>query len=252
VFRGTLLHYYEKLFNAFSTEKALRAFLETHMEDRGLDAVRKGLARGNGVLLVTGHYGGIEFIPAYLSAKGYPVTIIVKFKSEHLRKISLEKAKRFGTEIIDPDQTDNMVRAIHEHLKQNRIVVTQCDEIEEWRPSKDKKISFLGKTINLDRAVNILLKRCGSSIVFGVMYRMADHRYQFVASSWEEMARRYDPEIYGSMGGVVLKYMEDHIYAHPEQWYQWKNYPEMTRTHSHETWRPVRTIGVLHPSPGIA
>ena len=86
-----------------------------------------------------------------------------------------------------------MVKAIHDNLRENRVVITQCDEIEEWRPSKDRKITFLGHLIPLDRAVNVLLKRCGSSIVFGVMHRNTLSRYQFKASSWEEMAGRFHP-----------------------------------------------------------
>ncbi|MBW1786346.1 MAG: hypothetical protein JRK53_06960 [Deltaproteobacteria bacterium] len=249
---GTLFHYYEKLFNAYSTAEALHAFLETHIEAQGLDAIDDGLSRGNGVLLVTGHFGGIEFIPAYLSAMGYPVSIIVRFSSKHLREISIEKAKRFSTRILDADKIDNVARAIHDNLKENRIVITQCDEIEEWRPSKRSRIRFLGREINVDRAVNVLLKRCGAAIVFGVMHRDADHRYQFKADSWEEMARCFSPEIYGSKGAVVLKFMENYIISNPEEWYQWKKVPEMVSFAVDEKRHKVVPRGLLDPAPAIA
>lgn len=252
VYKGTLFHYYEKLFNAYSSADALRAFLETHIEGQGLQAIDDGLSKGNGVLLVTGHYGGIEFIPAYLSAVGYPVSIIVRFSSKHLREISFEKAKRFSTRILDADKIENMAKAIHDNLKENRIVVTQCDEIEEWRPSRKKRIQFLGRHINLDRAVNVLLRRCGAAIVFGVMHRGAQERYQFKVSSWEEMARCFNPEIYGSKGAVVLKFLENYIFSHPEEWYQWKKVPEIASFAVEEKRDRAISNPFLGPAPGIA
>jgi hypothetical protein len=61
------------------------------------------------------------------------------------------------------------MRAIIDNLKANRIVITQCDEIDEWKPSRYDKLFFLGKQIRMDKTVNILSKRCGSTVVFGVI-----------------------------------------------------------------------------------
>ena len=250
--KGTLFHYYEKLFNAYSTAESLRTFLDTHVEGQGLKAIDDGLSNGKGVLLVTGHYGGIEFIPAYLSAMGYPVSIIVRFSSKQLREISMEKASIFSTRILDADKIENVARAIHDNLKENRIVITQCDEIEEWRPSKKSRIQFLGREINLDRAVNVLLKRCGAAIVFGVMQREAYQRYRFKVDSWEEMASRFRPEFYGSKGAVVLKFMEHYIMSNPEEWYQWKKVPDMASFAVDRTQPNVVPGGLLNPVPGVA
>ena len=59
VFRGIILHYYEKLFNAFSSAETLRAFFQTQMKGESIDEIKEGLSKGNGVLLVTGHFGGV-------------------------------------------------------------------------------------------------------------------------------------------------------------------------------------------------
>jgi KDO2-lipid IV(A) lauroyltransferase len=67
VFQGIFSHYYEKVFNVHATTTTADRFYRTHIADRGLDVIRKGLSRGRGVLLITGHYGGVEFIPGYLS-----------------------------------------------------------------------------------------------------------------------------------------------------------------------------------------
>jgi lauroyl/myristoyl acyltransferase len=189
-----------------------------------MSAIKEGLSRGKGVLLVTGHFGGIEFIPGYLAANNYPVTVIVRFSSNHLRHTSIQKAGKFGTKIIDVDNTPNMMKAILGSLKENRVVIMLCDEIDEWRPSRHHKNLFLGKPINLDKTINVLLKRGDSAIVFGIMHRNNNHRYKFISSSWEKMAQKLRQSVDMSIGAVVLKVLEQYIYEFPEQWYQWQKY----------------------------
>jgi lauroyl/myristoyl acyltransferase len=224
VFQGIFSHYYEKFFNVYSTSQTLRTFVHTHMEGEGLKAIKQGLAKGNGVLLITGHFGGVEFIPAFLVENNFPVTIVAKFKTSELRDVSLERASHFSTKVIDANHTPNIVRAIYKDLRENRVVITQCDEIDEWKPCRHNKICFLGKQIRLDKTLNILSKRCAAAIVFGVMHRSAHHRYKFVATSWEEMSQKYQRSIDTPIGAVLLKYMERYIYDHPEEWYEWKKY----------------------------
>jgi lauroyl/myristoyl acyltransferase len=227
VFRGIFSHYYEKFFNAYSNYKTLRNFVETQMEGEGLKAMENGLAKGKGILLITGHFGGVELIPAYLGSKNYPVTIVAKFKTKKLRDISIQQANDFSVKIIDANNTPNIMKAICQDLRDNRIVITQCDEIDEWKPCRKSRIFFLGKQINLDKTINILSKRCKASVVFGVMHRNDQNRYKFVATSLEEMERKYCRSVDTSIGEVVLKFMERYIYNHPEEWYQWKKYPAL-------------------------
>jgi len=225
VFMGIFQHYYEKIFNAFSDVDNLKAFFNTHIKSSGTAVLDNALAEGKGVLLVTGHLGGVELMPLYLGFKNYPVTMVVKFTSNQLRIMSAQQAKEFSVEVIDPDKTTNVMSAILKSLKKNRIVITQCDEIDEWRLSRKDKLSFLGKQTFLDRTITVLSKRASAPVVFGIMRRDENHRYEFVATSWEKMAQGYQQPRDMPIGTVVLKFLEQHIYMHPEEWYQWKKYP---------------------------
>ena len=227
VFRGIVSHYYEKFFNAYSSPETLRAFVKTHIESTGIAAIEKGLSRGRGVLLITGHIGGIELIPAFLCDKKYPVTMIVRFSSGHMRNTAMKQSNNFSTRIIDADNTPNIIKAIFDNLKENRVVLTQCDEIDEWRPSKNNRISFLGKEINLDRTMNIISKRGGAFVVFGIMHRNCNHRYKFISTSMGEIKKQFKQLTDASVGEIVLKYLEQYIYTYPEGWYQWKKYPSI-------------------------
>ncbi len=224
VFQGLISHYYEKLFNAFSSAEILKNFIHRNIKSNGLNTIEEGLGIGKGVFLITAHFGGVEFAPGYLAAKNYPVTTVVRFSSNYLRDVSIRKADKFSAKIIDADNTSNIMKAIYDNLKENRIVITHCDEIDEWRPSRHKKILFLGKKISLDKTINILLRRRDTSVVFGIMHRGSNQRYEFIINSWEEMAKQFKCQVNMSIGEVVLKFLEGYIYKYPEEWYQWKKY----------------------------
>ena len=253
VFQGIRSHYYEKLFNAFSSAKTLRDFLSKHINSQGMGTIEQELLGGKGVLLVTGHFGAVEFIPGYLAVNNYPVTVLVRFSSNNLRKISVEKARKFGARIIDVDKTQNISKAILHNLRENRIVITQCDEIDEWRPCRYRACSFLGKQVNLDKTINVLMKRAQVPIVFGIMHRGPERRYELILSSWEEIAERVKVSIPVSVGIAALKLMEQNIYASPEEWYQWKKYADLITS---LPYTPAsdgsRSIRVLKPSLGKA
>jgi len=223
--RGIFFHYYEKIINAFSPAETLRTFFETHVDIEGRAALDNALEAGKGVLLVTGHFGGVEYMPLYLGFKKYPISMVARFTSEKLRSMSQEQAARFGIKIIDPDQTPNVMQAILASLRENRIVITQCDEIDEWRLSRQDKIYFLGKRTFLDKTLNVLSKRAGAPVVFGIMHRSENHRYKFIATSWKTMSQQFQGSGRPTMAEVILKFMERYIYIHPEEWYQWKKYP---------------------------
>ncbi len=227
VFQGILSHYYEKFFNAFSSAETLKSFLESRVECAGMVAIKKGLAKGNGVLLITGHFGGVELIPAFLGVNNYPATIIAKFSSNRLRQVSLRQANNFSVKIIDADRTTNLIKSVFDDLRENRIVITQCDEIDEWKPFPNHRILFLGKPVQLDRTLSIITKRCHPAVVFGVMHREHGRRYKFMVTSWEDMAHNFQRSIDMPLGAVVLKCMEQYIYKFPEGWYQWKKYPAL-------------------------
>ncbi len=225
VFRGILRHYYEKLFNVYSPIEGLKYFFDQYIKSEGLMAIDQGIAKGKGVLLITGHFGGIEYLPTYLAARNYPITIMVKFSSDHLREISNKMASKLRFKIIDTDECPNVVKAIIHDLKENRVVITQCDEIEEWRPSLKEEVSFLGKRIHLDKTINTLIRRGDTTLVFAVMRRINKQGYKFIAHSWDEIINAYGQTVNRSVGEMVLKYLEQYIYHHPQEWYQWKKVP---------------------------
>lgn len=250
VVSGIISHYYEKFFNAFSEDATTLALFDTHIEADGLQVIGGALRKGRGALLVTGHFGGVEFIPGFLGSRNIPVAIVVKFASERLRRLSVAKGEKFSITIIDADRTPNILKAISENLKQNRIVITQCDEIDEWRPSR-RSIRFLGQVTPLDKTIDILSKRLDSPILFGLMHRKPDSGYTFIARSTEQMAAEFFPGDPPSVGRMALKFVERYIYQYPEEWYQWKKFALISAAGLEKVHRSVPApLPVLKPSMG--
>ena len=109
----------------------------------------------------------------------------------------------------------------------NRVLVTQCDEIKEWRQNEREKTSFLGQMTGVDRTINIIQRRTGAEIIFGIIHRYDLHRYKLLMYTYEDMIKMLSDISPFSVGETVLKFLEQFIYYYPEQWYQWKKYTEI-------------------------
>jgi lauroyl/myristoyl acyltransferase len=229
VFKGIFSHYYEKLFIAFEEKEKATEFLNRNIVSDDLAVARKCLSKGKGVILITGHYGAIEYIPTLLAVNDFDISMIAKFKTEQLKNKVFSQAKKYKIRLIDAENSGNVLKAAIRELKQNRVLVTQCDEIEEWRPSAKKKTSFLGKVTGLDRTINIIQRRTEAEVVFGVIHRYSLSEYKLIMYSYEDMLKMLNSTSQVSAGETVLKLLEQFIYYHPEQWYQWKEYPEIEK-----------------------
>ena len=227
VFNGILSHYYEKLFIAFEEPKKATRFLNQNINSEDLMILEKKLLKGNGVVMVTGHYGAIEYIPTLLAVNNFPTSMIAKFKTKQLKEKVYAQAKKYGIKLIDAKNTGNVFKSAIKELRNNRILVIQCDEIEEWRPSEKKKISFLGRITGVDRTINIIQRRSGAETVFGVIHRYSLSEYKLMMYNHEDMLQILCDASISSVGETMLKFLEQYIYANPEQWYQWKEYLEI-------------------------
>lgn len=225
ILQGILCHYFEKIFNAYQSIPVLTSFMADHISAPALYKLDDALKQKKGVIFVTGHYGGIEYIPIFMSMHHYPVSVVFRCATSQLQETLHGKAKHLGIEVIDPSQ-GNTMGAMIRSLRKNRIVFVECDEIEAWKPSQKEKMIFLGRTIGVDRSLNILQKRSNAEIVFGILHRWDLSNYTFIIKTYRDILSCLEnPQ--SSPAAAILKFLESHIYAHPEEWYQWKHYANL-------------------------
>ncbi len=218
-FRGIIDHYHEKLFVAYSNFPRLLKFLKNRIRLNGEAELQEILAQGRGMILVTGHYGAVEFLPGALAVRGYPVTMICRFQTNRLRKSLQKRAEAVGLQLVDSDEGNVFLAAI-KALKHGRILITECDEFDEWRPA-DQEISFLNCSLTGDRTLDILQRRSGAPVVTALMQRNGTKHYTMnlvpVHMTAEEKIT----------GQACLKVLEASVQAYPAHWYQWKKLGQM-------------------------
>ena len=129
-------------------------------------------------------------------------------------------------QLIDTDRESNIFGSVIRALRENRVVFIQCDEIEKWKHSQSEKMLFLGKTISVDKTINLMQRRTGAEVVFGLLHRFSLRKYSLVIESYEDMLSKLGKR-HSSVGKLVLKTFEQYVYAHPEQWYIWEDYAEI-------------------------
>ncbi len=225
VFRGILHHYCEKLFNAYESVPNLKAFFDQSIEAPSLHKIDEALKQEKGILFVTGHFGGIEYIPIFLSLHGYPISVIIKCATDQLKERLHQRARELGIRVIDAGE-ENVLGAVIRDLKANRVVFIECDEIEEWKPSKTEKMSFLGRGIGVDKTINLIQRRSGAQVVFGLLHRVSLEKYSFIIRSYQDVMEK-GPVPASSVGAGLLKVFERYVWQYPDRWYQWKKFSEL-------------------------
>jgi lauroyl/myristoyl acyltransferase len=187
----------------------------------------QALAGRKGLILVTPHFGAVEFLPGFLTLLGYPVAIVARFKTQRLRKRCKEKAKGVGATIIDANEPNSFLLALSA-LRKGRILITQCDEVECWKIDPKRSIPLFGTSFHVDRTLAILQRRSGASVVFGHVRREGE-RY---TAEIEEVCGT-DGSAPQRLVEIVLKKLEKLVYTYPDQWYIWKSF-HLMKTPAHE------------------
>ncbi len=246
IFQGIIDHYHEKLFVAYSNFPRLLRFLDQRISLEGEAALREALAQGRGVILVTGHFGAVEFLPGSLAVKGFPVSMICRFQTDRLRESLLQRARAVNLDIIDASGGNVFLAAV-KALKAGRILITEMDEFDEWRCDGGGSVSFLDNRLPADKTLEILRKRSGSPVVVGLVHRLGGRRY----------ALRFTPVDFPAQPDLVpvsnrcLAVLEKAVLAEPPLWYQWKKFgtmiaPVLEAQHDH------RQAGYLAPEVAVS
>jgi lauroyl/myristoyl acyltransferase len=221
VFHGIIDHYHEKLFVAYVYFPRLIKFLKTRIVMAGEPILRQALEAGKGVILVTGHYGGVELLPGFLAVAGFPVTMICRFQTSRLRQSMEQRAGWVGLSLIDADSPNIFFKAV-QALKQGHILITECDEFEAWRPDSQGRLNFLQAELPQDRTLELFQRRAGAPVVCALLRREGGRRYtlQFASVALQPGQGRRP------LSQQCLEVLEEAILSQPAQWYQWKKFAQ--------------------------
>jgi lauroyl/myristoyl acyltransferase len=245
-FKGIFDHYHEKLFVGYSNFPRLLKFLRARVSFAGAENLQAALQDGKGVILVTGHFGAVELLPGALALNGYPTSMICRFQTTRLRESMGERAEAVGLHLIDADE-GNIIMSAMKALKAGRILITECDEFDEWRPDPHRDSYFLNCRLPSDRTLELLRKRSGAQVITALVQRQGKKRYTCNLTPVGNGASPTHPPIHEQCLNVLERTVEDF----PEQWYQWKKFGKLIKSHV-EVEYDRQEIGYLAPEIGLS
>ncbi len=222
VFDGIFDHYYEKILLAAKPVGYLRRFLKKRVVIVGEKNLAQAQSRGKGSLIVTAHWGAEELIPAILSMRGYPVTVILETSTPALRAILEDRARGQDLELLFASDPGGILERILGALARGRILVTQCDEVDAWRKRKSRTIELFGHTLFFDHTLDFIARASGASVIAMYNRRLPSLRYRLVCESIA-----VDGAAANDVATKSLALWERYTLESPDQWHQWKKWADM-------------------------
>ncbi|WP_449245289.1 lysophospholipid acyltransferase family protein [Desulfobacca acetoxidans] len=216
-FRGIFTHYQEKLFLAYAPVHRVKAELQQRLQIRGATELKNALDRGCGVILATGHFGAVEFLPGALALQGWPAAIIVRPQTKELAASLTSRAALINLKLIFPEHGKVLPAAL-KSLREGRILITECDEFEQWRLNSEQSVDFLGFHLPSDRTLNVLQKRSGAPVLTALVRREPKRQYCVQLAGVPAFSSTRETSAH------CLHRLQEEIFRHPEQWYQWKEF----------------------------
>ena len=217
VFDGIFYHYSEKLIMAYRNLSKLKEEVREVLEYSGLEHLDNALKKGS-VLLITGHFGAVEFMPLALHLRNYPVTMTVTFKTKQLKESLMRRATEGDVELIDCNEDDVMQKSL-DAMRRGRILLTECDEVEAWKPHKNRTITAFGREIKYDRCLEVLCRRTGAKPLCSFMVRtQKGYCLNIVPVDYDNSIEEK------SLAVQIFKTLEKFVLMFPDQWYQWKKF----------------------------
>ena len=140
----------------------------------GWGVVEESLARGKGLIIVTGHLGNWELGGAYAAARGLPIDVVARHMANPLFDRYLTATReRIGMSVMHDEEA---VRRVPRSLRGGRAVAFLVDQgavglASTWVP-------FFGRYAKTPRGPAVFALRLGAPIVFGAALRRPSGRYE--------------------------------------------------------------------------
>jgi Kdo2-lipid IVA lauroyltransferase/acyltransferase len=228
IYLGLVDHYFEKMWNIYSPFEAFRDYIKRHTVVANKAWLDHSLQNHGGILLISGHYGGVEYLAITLSVLGYQPAIIARFKTPDLLQKTLLKAKSNNIKILNADESKVFFRAARV-LKEGRILITMCDEFSRWICCHNKTVTVFGKSLFRDKTLELLHRRVNVPVCLGLMQR-GKKGYQLEIQPLSALAEASGE----SIANLSWRSLEHFILQNPGQWYQWQKVTETLKNYQKE------------------
>ncbi|HEY8550685.1 MAG TPA: lysophospholipid acyltransferase family protein [Vicinamibacterales bacterium] len=181
------------------------------------------LARGRGVILITGHFGNWEMGTVLMRALQLPLTIVaMREASEEINRLRHEFRRKFGADTLEVRQSIDTALQIRRRLGENRIVAMLMDR----HIGRDRiPVDFFGRRAFFLKTPPLLAWMTGAPLLPCAIYRVANGRFAVRPGEPIIISRELDREHAVQAGAQAFAtQLEKLIREHPYYWYQFYPY----------------------------
>ena len=189
----------------------------------GWDVVERAMARGKGILFVTGHLGNWELAGSFVAARGIPLEAVARRMQNPLfDRYLTETRQRIGMSVVhDADAVRRVPRAMREqHAVAFLVDQGAVGLASTWVP-------FFRRLAKTPRGPAVFALRLGAPVVFGAALRQPDGRYMI---GFEEVRTEPTGDREADVDRIVAAYtatLERWVRRAPEQYFwhhrRWKH-----------------------------
>jgi KDO2-lipid IV(A) lauroyltransferase len=210
-----ILNFSAYLVDFVYTDRLSRAFIDEHIETKGLENLDKALAQGKGVVLASAHLGNWEMGGMTLARLGYPVHgIALKHKDERINRIFERRRGAHGLRIIP---FNGNFRSCFRVLKDNGVLGLVSDRLfgERGMP-----VEFLKRRVNFPTGIFRFSRATGAPVVPAFFINKGFDRYAL------EVEPALPPAEEREFIQSFARLLEKKIRDYPTQWFIFQRYWE--------------------------
>lgn len=197
------------------------------IEVKGIEHFHNAVARGRGVLFLTGHCGNWELMAlAFRKLFGHPVSVVARRQNNPYLNTMVERMREHYESSVIYKQ--NALKPIMARLKNNEIIGLLADQAVFEQDGV--LIEVFGRTAWASKAPVIITRKTGAVLLPLFIHREADHHVITIHPEFVMNGEACD-ETLKSDTQMLSRYLEDYICAHPADWYwvhrRWKRAGEV-------------------------
>ena len=175
-----------------------------------------GALAGNGMVLVTIHFGIWDLGAVALSEHGYRISVIADtFDDPRLNEMVLGSRRKLGMQVLPADRIGpRLLRS----LRRNEVVAALIDVPQ---PGRGVEVEFFGDTVAVPDAPARVALRTQASVMAATVPRLntwSDHATPDLEHIRYEPTGDMERDVHG-LTQAIFRSLEEMVRRHPEQWY---------------------------------
>jgi len=193
----------------YMTPEQVKAFVSLE----GAEHLHQALAEGQGVVVVTAHFGNWELGGARFAAEGFPVTVLARDANEPVCARLINQARQHhNLEVLQREDIRDMIRALHD----NRGLGILPDQ---HAAEGGIELNFLGRSASTATGPAVLSRHTGCAIVPFFTHRLTNGTFHSQVLPPLPLPQTDDRnQFVRQLTQQINDIISEQIRRYPEQW----------------------------------